>query len=325
MWLRRVFVPPIVVVVFVTSSVFGTGYAEMQSPVGQSSSQRSGVTLTVLVTDGQNRPVSDLSEDDFQVVEDGVPQITSFFSNQEAPINYILAMDISGSLKDRIGEIAEAGRLIIKSNKRDDETFLIAFRGEAEAVVPKFTSDTAELLEGLNGIAKWAGGRTALLDAIYLSLDPIADHKKTQPDAGRRYGIILVTDAYDNASYYLDSEVFKRLRKEGVQVFAISLNKYPGKKENPVQWDKRAKATTLMSRIAKETGGYAFFPQSFSDLQNVAKDITRYLRTQYLIGYDPPAKPAKQSYRKVTIKLASKPGHEKYTAHVREGYELSRN
>jgi VWFA-related protein len=322
MWLRLIVVPPILAVVFLTS-VFRAGYGEMQSSVAQSSSQRPGVTLTVLVTDGQNRPVSDLGEGDFQVVEDGVPQVISFFSNHEAPINYILAIDISGSLKDRIGEIAEAGRLIIKSNKRDDETLLIAFGGEAEAIVPKFTSDTAELLEGVNVIAKWAGGRTALLDAIYLSLDPIADHKKAQPDAGRRYGIILVTDGYDNASYYLDSEVFKRLRKEGVQVFAISLNKYPDKKENPVKWDKRAKATALLSRIAKETGGYVFFPQSGGDLQNVAKDITRYLRTQYLIAYDPPANPAKHSYRRVTIKLAGKPGHEKYTAHVREGYELS--
>ena len=323
MWLQRILLSRIVVAGFVTSSVLGAGFAETQSPVAQLAVQRPAVMLTVLVTDAQNQPVSDLNEGDFQVFEDGVPQVPIFFSREESPINYILAIDISGSLKGRIGEVVEAGRFIVESNKRNDETFFIAFRGEAEAVVPKFTSDTATLLEGLNGIARWVGGRTALLDCIYLSLEPIADHKKNQPDARRRYGIILLTDAYDNDSYYTENEVFKRLRKEGVQVFTISLNKYGDKQGGAVQSVQRLKATSLVSRITKETGGLAFLPKSSSDLQEIARNITRYLRTQYLIGYDPPTT-AKHSFRKVTIKVNSRPGHETYTAHVRDGYELSR-
>ncbi|HEX5734976.1 MAG TPA: VWA domain-containing protein [Blastocatellia bacterium] len=299
--------------------------AQTLSQSVQAPSSKPSVILHVLVTDVQNRPVSILSQDDFQVAEEGVPQTIAFFSKNELPINYVLAIDISGSLKDRISEIMTAAKIIVNGNKPGDETFLIAFRDQAEALLPTFTSNKEALFTELDQAARWAGGQTALNDAIYLALDPFADYKKSHPDSDRRYALILMSDGEDGGSYYNEKDLFKRLRKEGVQVFVIGLSNYPDKKGKLMDKGKRERAAIYLTRLAKETGGHIFLPQSASDLLNAANDITSYLRTQYVIGYNPTVKSSKGSNRKVTVKLVNKPGQEEYRIHSREGYESIQN
>ncbi|MBA3441725.1 MAG: hypothetical protein H0T92_17845, partial [Pyrinomonadaceae bacterium] len=80
------------------------------------------VKLSVLVTDKLNRPVSDVRQDELRVFEDGAPQNISFFSREEVPISYGLVIDNSGSLKEQLNNVVEAGKMIINSNRPEDET-----------------------------------------------------------------------------------------------------------------------------------------------------------------------------------------------------------
>lgn len=302
-----------------------SAFAQNPSQSAQAPSSKPRVLLHVLVTDIRNRPVSILSQGDFQVAEEGVPQTIAFFSKNEMPINYVLAIDISGSLKDRISEIITAAKIIVNGNKPSDETFLIAFRDQAEALLPIFTSNKEALFTELNQAARWAGGQTALNDAIYLALDPLADYKKSRPGSDRRYALILLSDGEENGSYYNEKELFKRLRKEGIQMFVIGLSNYPDKKGKLTDKGKRERAAVFLTRLAKETGGHIFLPQSVGDLLNAANDITTYLRTQYVIGYNPTVKSSRGSYRKVTVKVVNQPGQEEYRIHSRDGYESVQN
>ena len=81
-------------------------------------------------------------------------------------------------------------------------------------------------------------------------------------------------------------------------------------------------AVGLLEELSKETGGRALFPDSPSELRIVADEITRYLHTQYIIGYNPTSNANKDTYRKVHIKLTDAPGHNKLKVIVRSGYTV---
>src|SRR6266704_1346984 len=79
------------------------------------------VTLNVRVIDRTNRPIDNVRKTDFHVYEDGVPQPVEFFSKEELPISYGLAVDTSLSLRNQLQSVIDAAKTIINSNKRGDE------------------------------------------------------------------------------------------------------------------------------------------------------------------------------------------------------------
>ena len=79
-----------------------------------------------------------------------------------------------------------------------------------------------------------------------------------------------------------------------------------------------------MNKLAKETGGRAFYPESLSELPEIAKEIARDMRTQYVIGYNPTNKARDGSYRQVRVTVADAPGRNKRIAITRSGYTAPR-
>src|SRR5215211_3830796 len=75
------------------------------------------VNLNVRVIDRNNRPVGDVRQEEFEVFENGVPQPIFSFSKEEVPVSYGLAIDTSGSLRQQLPQVIEAGKTIINSNK----------------------------------------------------------------------------------------------------------------------------------------------------------------------------------------------------------------
>lgn len=283
------------------------------------------VTLHVLVLDQQMRPVDSLSKDDFQVFEEGVQQTVSFFSKDEEPINYILLIDTSGSMKNRMGETLEAAWKIIRTGNPANETFLIEFKESPEAITDDFTADKMKLFEGLKKKLSAGAGGTALIDAVWVSLEAIAEHKKTHPTLNKRYALVLLTDGNEKLSHYDDKKLFERLSKENVQMFILALTNYPDKKIKPMSQRERERALTRLNRLAKETGGYAFFPETGDALLKAASEVMLYMHTQYKIGYDPATPGSKGSYRKVVVKVLDKPGRDQYTTSTQAGYVISQN
>ena len=282
------------------------------------------VNLQVRVIDRLNRPVNDVRPEDFRVFEDGVPQTISFITKEEVPISYGLVVDNSGSLRSQIDKVIDAGKTIVNSNKQEDATFLIRFiDSEKIEMVQDFTPNKTTLLEALDTLYV-EGGQTAVIDAVYLAAEHAAQYKKGDMSDRRRRALILVTDGEDRNSQYKQEQLFARLRETDVQIFVIGFINELDKEGGFIRKSPRERAVNLLERLAKETGGRVFFPTSTSELPRIAEEITRDLRTQYVISYNPTNKARDGSYRTVRVTVADASGRDKRIAITRPGYTARR-
>ena len=269
------------------------------------------VTLHVRVIDRNNHPINNIAKDDFKIFEDGVPQPVFSFTQEEVPVIYGLAVDTSGSLRSQLNQVIDAAKTIINSNKRGDETFLERFidRDKIENL-QDFTSNKDLLLDAVENLYV-EGGQTAVIDGVYLAAEHVAEYKKGNDDDRRRRALIVVTDGEDRASYYNEIQLFQRLREEDVQIYVIGFVSELDADKGFIRKSPREKAVSLLNRIASETGGRVFYPQSIAELPQVANEIVRDLRTQYVVSYDPTNKAHDGTYRAIKVVVAEVPGQKR--------------
>jgi Ca-activated chloride channel homolog len=278
------------------------------------------VTLHVRVIDRNNHPINRLSKDEFKVMEDGVPQPIFTFSEEEVPVIYGLAVDTSGSLRPQFNQVIEAAKTIINSNKKGDETFLERFiSSDKIETIQDFSDKKDLLLDGLDNLYI-EGGQTAVVDGVYLAAEHVAEYRKSDPQADRRRrALIVVTDGEDRSSYYQEVDLMRRLREEDVQIFVIGFVNELDAEKGFIRKSPKDKAVNLINRLATETGGRAFFPQSISELPQIANEIVRDMRTQYVISYDPTNKTHDGSFRSIKVQVAQPTGSDKRIALTRSG------
>ncbi len=276
------------------------------------------VNLNVRVVDRFNRPVANLSKDDFEVYEDRVLQPIEFFSTSEVPTNYTLVIDNSGSLREQLEKVIDASKTIINTNRADDETSIIRFVSSDKIMLEQdFTSEKQDLLDALDNLFI-EGGQTALYDALYLAADRVNEYEKEFNDRKRR-ALIVVSDGEDRDSVYNEKQLFELLRETNVQIYAIGFVDELDKEGGLISKSPQKKAKNFLTKIAEETGGKVYFPTRLEDLQGIAIDIAKELRTQYSIGYMPTNDREDGSYRNIRVTVKDGPGNQKRIALTRTG------
>ena len=282
------------------------------------------VTLNVRVIDRNNRPIDNVRQDEFKVYEDGALQPIFSFTKEEVPISYGLAVDTSGSLRTQLPTVIDAAKTIINSNKPGDETFLVGFISSDKIdTLKEFTSDKNALLDEVDNLFT-EGGQTAVIDAVYLSAEHVAEYKKGNLDDRRRRALIVVTDGEDRNSYFKQDQLFERLREEDVQIYVIGFVGELDKEGGLIKKSSRERAVALLNRLATDTGGRAFYPQSITELPEIASSIVRDLRTQYVISYTPTNTAHDGTYRAIKVAVADASGKDKRIALTRAGYTAPR-
>ncbi|HEX3252682.1 MAG TPA: VWA domain-containing protein [Pyrinomonadaceae bacterium] len=277
------------------------------------------VQLHVRVIDRNNKPINNVPQNDFHIFEDGVPQPIETFTREEVPISYGLAVDTSGSLRSQLQSVIDAGKTIINSNKSGDETFLVRFiSSDKIETVQDFTDNKEQLMDGLDSFYI-EGGQTAIIDAVYLSAEHVSEYRKGDESDRRRRALIVITDGEDRNSFYKQEQLFARLREEDVQIFVIGFVNELDKDAGLIRKSPRDKAVNLIKRLASETGGRAFFPESISELPQIANEIIRDLRTQYVIAYNPTNKTQDGSYRAIKVTVDQPSDSDKRIALTRTG------
>jgi Ca-activated chloride channel family protein len=279
------------------------------------------VNLHVRVVDRNNRPINDVPDTEFRVFENGVQQQVQFVTREEVPISYGLVVDNSGSLRSQIGQVVEAAKTIVSSNKPGDEAFVVRFIASDEIkILQDFTADRQALGDALDDMFI-EGGQTAVIDAVYLAAEHASERRKGDPvEDKRRRALILVTDGEDRNSFYKQEQLFEAMKEQDVQIFVIGFVNELEKERGFISKSKRQKAVDLLDRIAKETGGRTFYPTSLSELPGIAEQITKDLRTQYVISYKPTAVGRPGEFRPVRVAVADGRGGEKRIAVTRTGY-----
>jgi len=274
------------------------------------------VLLDVTVIDAANKPVMDVTQDQFQVLEDKVPQKIEFFSREQVPVSIVLTIDTSGSMKPKLDTVIKASVNLVKESRPDDELAVIEFKDQPE-LLEEFTKDVNDVIDTLQGLV--ASRQTAMLDALYLGADYASKDGKN-----RRKAVIIVTDGLDKNSYYKFNEVVKHLQETDVQIYLIGFTNDLSKDGTWVFGkSEKDKAENLLNKMAAETGGRAFFPKELSEVHTIAQQISTDLRTQYVIGYYPTNSRRDGTFR--AVKVSVNAGNRRLLARTRNGYTAPRD
>ena len=276
------------------------------------------VNLNVRVVDRNNRSIGTLQQKDFKVYEDNVAQPIEFFTKSEVPTNYSLVIDNSGSLRSQIDKIIEAGKVIIGTNRPDDETSIVRFVSRDKISIEQpFTANKADLNDALENLYI-EGGQTAIIDAVYLAAEQVNEYEKTRDANDRkRRALIVVSDGEDRDSFYNEKQLFDLLKETDVQIYTIGFVGELDKEGGFISKSPQSKAKSFLERLAAETGGKSYFPNNTGELNDIASNIAVELRTQYSIGYVPTNDKKDGSSRSIKVAVTDGPDKQKRIAVTR--------
>lgn len=278
------------------------------------------VNLSIRVVDRTNRPISNLRQDDFHIFEDNVEQTITAFTTLEVPINYAIVIDNSGSLRTQLEKVIEASKIIVETNRKDDATAVIRFVGSDNIRLElDFTKDKGLVNDALDNLYS-EGGQTAIRDAVYLAAERVSEYESEKKGVDRkRRAIILVTDGEDRNSVYNEQQLFEQLRESDVQIYTVGFVNELSKEGGFIKKSPMEQAKNFLNRLSQETGGKAYFPNSLSELSNIARDIAKDLRTQYLVSYEPSNDKKDGTFRNIKVNVNEGPNKQKRIAITRNG------
>jgi len=264
------------------------------------------VVLNATVLDG-TQLVENLTRDDFQVFEDGVKQTLISFQHTDLPVSMGLVIDNSGSMYRKRPSVNKSALDLVQASNPNDEAFVVNFSDEA-FIDADFTNNIGKLRDGLSHIDSRGG--TALYDAVVASADKlVADAKRP------KQVLILITDGEDNASSLTLEQTIHRVQQlSGPEIYSIGLLFGDEMSRAEVRHARRA-----LEMLSEETGGMAFFPKSIDQIDQIAAEVARDIRSQYTLGYHSTKPTSEQGFRRVEV-TAEEKGKGKLTVRTRTGY-----
>ncbi|HEY6468044.1 MAG TPA: VWA domain-containing protein [Candidatus Acidoferrales bacterium] len=266
------------------------------------------VPLTISVSDKKHNFVTDLSQSDFRVLENGVPQDIRFFSAEtDLPLRIAVLIDTSNSIRPRLQFEQDAAidflNRVIRPIK--DQAFLMTFDNEPQ-IIQDYTDDVGVLSDAIRD--QRAGGGTALNDALYMASEKLDNAPLPKgTDKTVRRVIVLISDGNDNLSDRAPSDAIEAVIRSGAGVYAISTNTdwiTLDQGDTPRKYEF-TEGDKILMQFSDQTGGRTFFPYKVEDLGESFVQIGTELRSQYFIAYTPTA-PADGKYRKIEVQVDRK-------------------
>jgi len=307
------------VLVLLTVALYGpaAGTARRQAqpqpplPPGQGAAFRSGidlVSLNVTVTDASSRYVTDLSGDDFVILEDGIKQDIGFFSRTSLSLAVSLLLDSSASMEDKMRTTQAAALGFVQSLRPQDQAQVVDFDSRVSVVVP-FTNSRADLEKAITSTV--AGGSTSLYNAVYIALKELNKTQARSIEELRRQAIIVLSDGEDTSSLVSYEEVLELAKRSETAIYAIGI-----RTREPGGGKGYNEADFVLRQLTSQTGGRVFFPATVDELPAIYALISQELSSQYLLGYTSSNSRRDGRWRRINVR-ASRPGT---TARTKQGY-----
>jgi Ca-activated chloride channel family protein len=266
------------------------------------------VSLNVTVVDSQGRYVTDLTQDDFAVFEDGAKQELSYFNRTNLPIALSLLIDSSASMEQRMENAQEAAIGFARKIRPQDLAQVVDFDSRVE-IRQTFTNSIDELERAIHATS--SGGSTALHNAVYIALKELAKVKAKNSEEVRRQAIVVLSDGEDTSSLVTFEEVLELAKRSETAIFTIGLQP----RETSALRGFR-EAEFVLRQLAQETGGRAFFTQKVEELKDVYGRITDELSSQYSMGYSSRNAKRDGAFRRLVVQVA----RPNVTARTKRGY-----
>jgi len=264
--------------------------AEGQTPTFRSSIDL--VNVGVTVTDRRGTYLTELTKDDFQILEDGRPQAITYFArgdqSESAPEMHVgLLFDTSGSMADDITLARSAAIRFLNTLSDAEDMTLVDF--DTEVRLARYGQrDFPRMVERIR--TRKPDGFTAMYDALGVYLDRASD------DEGRTI-LVLYTDGGDTRSTISFGDVMTLVRASDVTIYTVGFLEHQSPSE-------RAEQRARLYQLADATGGQAFFPSTMKDVDAAYDKVLAQIRAQYSLGYTSTNTKQDGNWRKVEIRVS---------------------
>jgi Ca-activated chloride channel homolog len=294
------------------------------------------VLLNVGVADQKGRAITNLTQSDFAVYEDGVRQSVVSFEPSTAPFSLVLLLDMSGSTLNFRPTLKQSAVRFIDSLGPDDRVEVVAFNDKVQTL-QSFTGDRAKIAFAINE-AK-GKGPTNLYKALRHSLASLSKEGK------RRKAIVVLTDGLDTDERRLDGvatseaqtgdealatvkpdqsaalrSVLDLADRLGVTIYPLALPSTDPKKMLPFTPQQSAiysAARARMQTLADRTGGRLHEIRRLEDMGRLYAEVAAEMRTLYSLAYQSSNAQARDGkWRAITVEVTradaiarSRPGY----------------
>ncbi len=263
------------------------------------------VTLDVVVADDRGRFVTGLAADDFEVLEDGVPQEIRYFTADLTPVTSLLLLDSSASVRSSLSAIQTAAYLFLRNMATADQGRVATF-SEGVRFGPPYASEIWTQVAMIRRMRPF--GKTALYDAILTSLQELSRVEE-------RKALILVSDGEDSGSDAKGSVSTREQALEGARLSegAIYTVGYTG-------WSPEGGGRLnrdFLDAVAEQSGGRSYYPDEIEDLSRHFRQIQHELHRQYQIAYLPSKDRKEGGWRSIDVRIKDR---DDLVARTRKGY-----
>ena len=263
------------------------------------------VPVTVTVVDANGRLITGLTQQDFEIFEDGTLQAVTTFTSERVAVSLGVLLDVSDSMRGQ--KMTDAGmaveRFVGDLLRGEDEAFIGLFNHRPR-LASAWTRPPSALKDRLAEV-KPTGG-TAIYDAVAKSAEMF--DRRTKP----RAALVVISDGADTASDRSLQQARDAVVKRDAFVYAIAIDS-PG-----VAASTRVNPAALRD-LTGPTGGYTEVVREASDLGPATQRIAEELNSQYTIGYTP-MRPLDGSWRTIRVRVKG----QSYYVRARQGYMADR-
>jgi len=272
------------------------------------------VHLNVSVVNKKGRLVTDLSREDFMVIEDNIHQkIVYFARGEDAPLDVVLLVDASGSMEltEKAANARNAAIQLIHGLGLEDRVSVYAFDRDVYQLT-EFSQDKTEAIAALTRLEPF--GSTALYDAV-VTLSSVVVHE----GFGRR-AIVLTTDGVDTSSTRTVEDAVAKAKGVDLPVYAIRVISPVDDPENELflgMHGAHFRGEDALRRFTAETGGQMYQGSQWGQLVTASARIREEMKTQYRIGYVPVNPRNDDGFRTIEVSTPRRRGVEVRT---RKGY-----
>jgi Ca-activated chloride channel family protein len=258
------------------------------------------VLVPVIVTD-HGRFVGGLRQQDFEIFEDEKPQHVSTITSEDSPLDLIVAIDISGSMEDALGEVKAAVKQLLAKLRPGDAVTLLGFN-DTTFIVAEREKNRQVRESAVDLLSAWGG--TALYDATVRALELVTRQ------TGRK-GVVIFSDGDDRNSLTTRDTAMARVQSSDAMLYTIGFG----------AGATVPKLRTSLESYARATGGRPFFPRQVKELEGVFDEIIADLAHQYVLSYAPSNLKRDDSWRNIKVRVRNG----QYDVRARRGYRASRS
>ena len=276
--------------------------------------------VNLMVTDANGNPVDNISVGDIKLFENDVEQKVTYFA--KSPVsNVAFVMDNTGSMRTQLNVITALGNVITNNLGANDEAMVVRFVSTDKVeIFQAWTGDKSQLKKTFDDMFI-EGGKSAVVDAVYLAAKNLVEEAKTKKD--KRFAMILITDGDDRDSYYRQKDIFSLILGTNIQIFAIGLTAELKNEASPGKPSEKERAERFLNTLTARTGGAAYLignKHKKEDLEAAVISLITELRSPFVIGYTSTNQKHDGGPRKLRVEIADGPAGEKRTAVVKNSF-----